>query len=101
MVLEPTAFSSSTSKRSATFFVSLVVTVKRPHMSSVCQPPTLGPVLARRRSHLGVLSIPLDRATQALPQVDLRPPAGHLAQLGAVHVLAVDLALRVAGAADV
>ena len=46
-------------------------------------------------------AVPLDRAAQALLELDLRPPAGELAQLRGVDVLAVDLAARRAGAADV
>src|SRR5689334_18148523 len=53
------------------------------------------------RASLGVVPVPLDRPPQALLEIDLRLPAGGLAQLRGVHVLAVDLALRVPRPADV
>src|SRR4051812_4327218 len=91
----PSAFSSSTWKRSATCFVSLVVTVKRPHMAASLATRSGG------RPGLAVLAVPLHRAPQTVAQVDLGPPSRQLPQLGRVDELPVDLPGRVAGAADV
>src|SRR4051812_16512030 len=91
----PSAFSSSTWKRSATCFVSLVVTVKRPHMAASLAMGSGG------RPGLRVLAVPLDCARQPVAQLDLRPPSRHLPQLGRVDELPVDLPGRVPGATDV
>src|SRR5688500_7165452 len=47
------------------------------------------------------MAVPIDRAPQALLQLDRRLPAERLADLRRVHILAVDLARRISGAANV
>src|SRR3954454_18558617 len=88
--LLPSAASRSAWNRSATFFVSLLVTVNRPHMRQRMTSRSAG------RPYLRVLAVPLDGAGEAIAQGDLGPPAGQLAQLARVHVLPVDLPRRIA-----
>src|SRR3954453_23254777 len=52
------------------------------------------------RSQLGVVAVPVEGADEAVAELDFGAPAGQLAQLGRVDVLAVDLADGVAGAKE-